>query len=160
MGFPLQCGKSRLCFIPLNHFFLLYFLKITKNWRLCTQLAASACKICIRVALSSIAPAHFPNQISKGRQLNSQKHGRGCGLANDKKFNYDVKMAFYTPLVCLSLVLYPSGRQWHANRPKFACDWRPLSYNLHETGATPLQDKRQADKRCVKGRLYITIIFF
>ncbi len=42
---------------------------------------------------------------------------------------------------------------------------------LHATGghqgticmrlaATRLQDKRQADKRCVKGRLYIIIIFF
>ncbi len=58
---------------------------LAKNWPLCTQLAASASKICFRVALSSIVPAHFPNQISKGRQLNSQKHGRGCGLDNDKK---------------------------------------------------------------------------
>jgi hypothetical protein len=58
-----------------------------------------------RVALSFIVPAHFPNQISKGDQLNSQKHGQGCGLANAKKYNYEVKMAFYTPLVCLSLVL-------------------------------------------------------
>ncbi len=81
--------------------------------------------------------------------------------------------------------LYPSGRQSHANgnrvaascmqheknQPKFACNWRPCGYNLHATGghsgticmplaATRLQDKRQADKRCVKGRLYIIIIFF
>ncbi len=34
-----------------------------------------------------------------------------------------------------------------ATREQFACDWR-------------LQDKRQADKRCVKGRLYIIIKFF
>jgi hypothetical protein len=58
---------------------------LAKNWRLCMQLAAIACKICFRVALSSIVPAHFPNQISKGNQLNNQKHGRGCGLANAKK---------------------------------------------------------------------------
>jgi hypothetical protein len=58
---------------------------LAKYWRLCTQLAASACKISFRVAFSSIVPAHFPNQISKGRQLNSQKHGQGCGLANAKK---------------------------------------------------------------------------
>jgi hypothetical protein len=45
---------------------------LAKNSRLCTQLVASACKICFRVALSSIVPAHFPNQISKGRQLKSQ----------------------------------------------------------------------------------------
>jgi hypothetical protein len=67
-------------------------------------------KICFRVALSSIVPAHFPNQIFKGRQLKGEKHGQ--------EYNYDVKMAFDTPLVCLSLVLYPSGRQSHAN---FAC---------------------------------------
>ncbi len=30
-------------------------------------------------------PAHFPNQISKGRHLNSRKHGRGCRLASAKK---------------------------------------------------------------------------
>jgi hypothetical protein len=78
---------------------------LAKNVRLCTQLAASACKICFCVALSSIVQEHFLNQISKDRQLNSQKHGRGCGLANAKKYNYDVKTAFYTSLVCLSLVL-------------------------------------------------------
>jgi hypothetical protein len=58
---------------------------LAKNWWLCTQLAASAHKIRFRVALSSIVPAHFPNQIFKGRQLNGQKHGQGCGLANAKK---------------------------------------------------------------------------
>ncbi len=52
-----------------------------------------------------------------------------------------------------------------ATRVQFACDWRPLSYNLHAAGghsvticmrlvATRLEDKRQADKRRVKGRLY------
>jgi hypothetical protein len=58
---------------------------LAKNWRLCTQLAAGVCKICFHVALSSIIPENFPNQISKGRQPNSQKHGQGCGLANAKK---------------------------------------------------------------------------
>jgi hypothetical protein len=54
----------------------------------CKKLAvliATGNKFCFRVALSSIVPAHFPNEIFKGRQLNSQKHGRGCGLANAKK---------------------------------------------------------------------------
>ncbi len=56
--------------------------------------------------------------------------------------------------VCMQLApvaykLYPSGGQSHANytrvaasrmqheynRPKFACDWRPLGYNLHATGS-------------------------
>jgi hypothetical protein len=60
---------------------------LAKNWWRCTQLAASACKICFCVALSSILPAQFPNQISKGRQLNSKKHGPGCGLAKAKKYN-------------------------------------------------------------------------
>ncbi len=97
---------------------------LAKNWRLCTQLVANACKICFRVVLSSIVPAHFPNQISKGRQLKSQKHGRGCGLKN---YNYYVKMAFYTPLVCLSLVLYPSGRQLHANCQRWAAILKNVS---------------------------------
>ncbi len=57
---------------------------LAKNWWLCKQLAARVCKICFRVALSSIVQAHS-NQISKGRQLNCQKHGRGCVLANAKK---------------------------------------------------------------------------
>jgi hypothetical protein len=46
-----------------------------------------------------------------------------------------------------------------------------INGNLHATGghsgticmrlvANRLQDKRKADKRCVKGRLYILIIFF
>jgi hypothetical protein len=74
-----------------------------------------------------------------------------------KEYNYDVKTAFYTPLVCLSLVtewppvackLYLSGRQLHANCTRVAasrmqiladfihvaCDWRPHGYNLYETG--------------------------
>ncbi len=52
-----------------------------------------------------------------------------------------------------------------------ACNMNKISQNLHATGchlgticmrvaAPPLPDKRQADKRCVKGRLYIIIIFF
>jgi hypothetical protein len=145
---------------------------LAKNWRLCTQLAASACKICFRVDLSSTSAISKPN--IQGGQLNSQKHGRGCGLANDKKYNYDVKTAFYIPLVCLSacllscnqvaascmqivpewppvackLYLCGRGRQLHANfgrfssccmrlaatRVQFACDWRPLEYNLYATG--------------------------
>jgi hypothetical protein len=48
-----------------------YRSMLATNWRLCTQLNASACKICFRVAMSFIVPAHFPNQISKGRKLNS-----------------------------------------------------------------------------------------
>ncbi len=108
---------------------------LVKNWRLCIQLAASACKICLCVALSSIVPANFPNQISKGRQLNSQKHGRGFGLANAKKIYYDGEMACYTPLVCLSLVLWPSVAckivpMWLP----VACKFRPILFTLHATG--------------------------
>ncbi len=58
---------------------------LANNWQLCTQLAAITCKICFRVALLSIVPAHFPNQISKGRQLNNKKHGGVCELANAKE---------------------------------------------------------------------------
>jgi hypothetical protein len=64
--------------------------------------------------------------------------------------------------ICMQLV---------ATQVQLACDWRPLRYNLPATGghsgaicmrlaAIRLQDKRQANKRCVKGRLYIIIIFF
>ncbi len=116
------------------------------------------CKICFRVAMSSIEPAHFPNQINKGRQLNSQKHGRGCGLVNAKKYHYDVKTAFYPPLVYLFLSynwvstsrrqivpewppvtckLYPcvaaSCMQISADFIHVTCDWRPRCYNLHLT---------------------------
>ncbi len=122
---------------------------LAKNWWLCTQLAACACNICFRVALSSIVPAHFPNQISKGSQLKSQKHGWGCGLSKAKKYNYDVKTAFYTPLVCLSLVLSPSGRQSQANCirvatsrvqivpawPPVACKFRPILFMFLATGS-------------------------
>ncbi len=72
--------------------------------------------------MSSKVPAHFPNQISK--------------------------TAFYTPLVCLSLVLKPSGRQSHTNCTRVAasrmqisvdfihvaCNCLPRGYNLHATG--------------------------
>ncbi len=67
--------------------------------------------------------------------------------------------------------LYPCGRQSQATWIKLAeiCK-RPRRYNLHVTdghssticmrlAATGLQDKRQADKWCVKGHLYIIIIF-
>jgi hypothetical protein len=75
-----------------------------------------------------------------------------------KKYNFDVKTAFYTPCLLVSCLvtdwppvagkLYLSGHQSHANfsrfysccmrlaatRVQFACDWRPLRYNLHATG--------------------------
>jgi hypothetical protein len=73
---------------------------IVKNWRLCTQLAASARKICFRVGMS------FLNQTSKVRQLNSWKLASRMWTCQCKKFIYDVKSAFYTPLVYLSLALY------------------------------------------------------
>jgi hypothetical protein len=64
-----------------------------------------------------------------------------------------------------------SRMQISANHIHVSCDWQPRGYNLHATGghsgticmrlaATRFQDKRQADKWCVKGRLYILIIFF
>jgi hypothetical protein len=111
---------------------------LAKNWRLCTQLAASSCKICFGVALSSIVLAHFPNQIPKGRQLNSQKHGQVCGLANAKKYNYDVKMAFYTHLLSACLLscnrVAASRMQILANFIHVACNWWPRGYNFHATG--------------------------
>ncbi len=61
--------------------------------------------------------------------------------------------------------LYPSERRWHATwiklvatRVQFACDWWPLGYNLHATSGHSV--RRQADKRCLKGHIYIIIIFF
>ncbi len=71
--------------------------------------------------------------------------------------------------------LYLSGRQLHTNctrvaasrrqheqnRTKFACDWQPHRYILHVTGGhSGTIYKRLAGKRCVKGCLYIIIIFF
>jgi hypothetical protein len=103
---------------------------LAKNWRICTQLAASMCKICFCVAMSSIEPAHFPNQINKGRQLNSQKHGRGCGLVNAKKYHYDVKMAFYPPLVCLFL----SCNRVSTSRRQIVPEWPPVTCKLYPCG--------------------------
>ncbi len=56
----------------------------------------------------------------------------------------------WPPVACK---LYPRGRQSHATWIKSAkiCMW---------LADTRVQDKRQADKRCVKGHLYIIIIFF
>jgi hypothetical protein len=70
---------------------------LAKNWRFFTQLAASACEVCMRLAAS---------------RMNLHATDGHSGT------------------ICMRLV------------------------------ATRLQDKRQADKRCVKGHLYIIIIFF
>ncbi len=45
---------------------------LLKNWWLGMQLAASACKICFRVAISSTVPAHFPNFFSALKNNRSQ----------------------------------------------------------------------------------------
>ncbi len=121
---------------------------LAKNWRLFTLLSASACKICFRVALSSIVPAHFPNQISKSRELNIQKHDGGCGLANTlKKILWCNAGFLHTPCLLVSCLvpewppiaykLYLSGLQSHANCtawPPVACKFRPILFMLHATG--------------------------
>ncbi len=56
----------------------------------------------------------------------------------------------WQPVACK---LYPRGHQSHAT-------WIKLAEICMRLEATRLQDKRQADKRCVKGCLYIIIIFF
>jgi hypothetical protein len=81
--------------------------------------------------------------------------------------------------------LYPSGRQSHINRARVVasrmqivpvwlpvpCNVNKIGRNLHATGdpvgticmrlaVAGVQDKIQADKKCVKGRLYIIVIFF
>ncbi len=134
---------------------------LQKNWHLCTLMAASACKICFRVAMSSLVAAHFPNQISMGRHLNIRKHAWRCGLANAKKYYYDERTALvhtscllvsclvieWPPVAWKLCKLYPHGRQLHANysrfnsccmrlpatQVQFACDWRPGGYNLYVT---------------------------
>jgi hypothetical protein len=90
------------------------------------QLAASACKICMRLAASrrKFIPEWLP--VACNMNKNDRNLHASCGL---------------TGAVCMRLA---------ATQVQFACNWR----------ATQLQDKRQADKRCVKGRLYIIIIFF
>jgi hypothetical protein len=84
-----------------------------------------------------------------------------------KKYNYDVKMAFYIPLVCLSLVLYLSGRQSHANfgqfylcfmrlattRVQFISDWRPLRSNLYGRQLHALADSCVQSRQLFAGTL-------
>ncbi len=110
-----------------------------KNWRLCKQLAARACKICFCGTMSSIVQYQCIIQNKYPRAV-SWKFGsmqRGCELAMVKKYNYGVKTAFFTPLVCLSLVLEPSGRQSHANCTVWlpvTCKFPPFLFMLHVTG--------------------------
>jgi hypothetical protein len=94
---------------------------------------------------------------------------------------------FFIQIIVLAACLQESGgfaSIWPLAHAKFACDWQPAAYklypsgcqshinctrvaachnnkidkNLHATGGR-LQGKRQADKRCAKGCLYIIIIF-
>ncbi len=103
------------------------------------------------VAISSIVPAHLKNQ------LNSWKHGQGCGLVNGKKINFWCKDSIlhnswstcllscnqvaasrmqivpeWPPIACK---LYPSGRQSHANwvaasRMQIVPKWPPVAWKF------------------------------
>jgi hypothetical protein len=88
---------------------------LAKNWRLCTQMAASACKVsmrlnCTRVAAScmQIVP-EWPPVACKFYLRGRQSHGAWIKLAE----------------FCMRLA---------AMGVQFACDWRPLGYNLHASG--------------------------
>ncbi len=102
---------------------------LAKNWRLCTQLTASACKIYFRV--SNLLPCgyviHSTSTFSKSNiQGLSAEQLEACiedvNLTMIKNIIM-MQTAFYTPLVCLSLVswlpvackLHLSGRQSHAD---------------------------------------------
>ncbi len=98
---------------------------LPKNWHLCTLMAASACKICFRVAMSSLVPAHFPNQISMGRHLNIRKHAWRCGLDNAKKYNYDVRtVLLHTSCLLVSCLVIK---------------WLPVACKLYPSATSRMQ---------------------
>ncbi len=108
--------------------------------------------------MSSIVPAHFPNQISVPSAEKAEACIENVGLPMLKKYNYDVRWPFthllsacllscnrvaasrmqivpeWLPVACK---LYPRGCQSHANFRWFihvACDWWPCEHNLHAGG--------------------------
>ncbi len=97
---------------------------LEKNRRLCTQLAASMCKIWFHMALSSIVPAHFPNQIKKGPSVEYSEAWP--------------RMWTFTHL--LSACLLSCNRvaacrmQIVAAWPPVACKFRPILFMFHATG--------------------------
>ncbi len=93
------------------------------------NLPYSACKICFRVALSSIVPAHFPNQISKGLQLNSQKHGQGCGLMLK-----NIIMMGFLHTSCLLVSCLVSCNRVAASRIQIVSKWLPVACKLYPHG--------------------------
>jgi hypothetical protein len=121
-------------------------------------------------------PLHFLIQIIVLAACLQKTGGfaRNWPLAH-AKFAYD-----WPPVACK---LYPSGRQSHANctsvapsRMQIIPAWPPVACNMNKIGmrlaATGIQfacdcrplgyktrDKQTRDKKCVKGCLYIIIIF-
>jgi hypothetical protein len=111
--------------------------------------------------MSSITPAHLPNQISKGCQLNSQKH-------TSRMWIVYFFVTEWPPFACK---LYLSGHQSHANCTRVdasriqisgdfihvACYWRLSGYNLHATGghsATNYMGRQSHPKfACASGQL-------
>ncbi len=67
-------------------------------------------------------------------------------------------------IIVLAACLQKTGGfacNWPLTHAKLAYNWRPIVGTIcMRLAATRLQDKRQADKWCVKGCLYIIIIFF
>ncbi len=112
---------------------------LAKNWWLCTQLAASACKIYFHVAMSSKVPVHFPNLQSNQRAF-SWKVGsmvENVDLPLLKKYKYDVKLAF---CILLSACLLSCNRvaascmQIVPAWMPVACKFPPILSMLHVTG--------------------------
>jgi hypothetical protein len=88
-------------------------------------MATNMCKICFCVAMSSLVPAHFPNQISMGRHLNIQKLAWRCGLANAKKYNYDKRTALlHTSCLLVSCLVI---------------EWPPVACKLYPSTASRMQ---------------------
>ncbi len=110
---------------------------LAKNWRFCRQLAASACQICFCVALSSIVPAHFPNQISKGRGWIVRSMVEDVDLPMIKILSWCKDGLLHTSCLLVSCLvtewppdackLYPSGGQSHANCTRVAVSRMQIS---------------------------------
>ncbi len=86
---------------------------LAKNWRLCMQLATSACKVCMRLAASrmQILP-EWPPLACKLYPSGRQTHATWI-----KSAEIFLATGGHTGIICMRLA---------ATGVQFACDWRPL----------------------------------
>jgi hypothetical protein len=115
------------------------------DWRLCTVLAARACKCCVRLAAMQMLHA-----------TGSQLHINCTGVAascmhikpawplvacNMNKSTDICATGGHTGTICMGLA---------AIQVQFACDLRPLRYNLHATDWRLLGYKTSRQEVCKK----------